>query len=549
MIGRPAGQTTAQILTMDSHAVLVSCLVGRLLDLRANYRQVEIDYGKLPVSTRRYLYGNVSSSKANVRSLAEAKILLAAILQWSPTSNGFSVDTFVKQQGPVIRDPAESFNELCPLFTCFFEDITKADYALSWYLQNFETTDTTLDAHYVDSLLVIAEAKLMWVQNLLRTVSTQGRYFPGEGRLALQDWMTFEGWNRFCLQLARGTDLQHAAHGLLQSDMSNTTEILPTELVGMDGHRIWFDLALAPGYEPWITFALSVFAEPEFDLRSATASDSWAFWYAFPNLRWKLSYQADPSLPDHHPDCADDSPCRRPYNACQCKARGQDCPNWDCVRDQAWWACEPRVKPQNMLPWALGVPIYPSERSCTGSFPYLDSAPEYEPEMTSAFVTESVTTPKSALSKTLISEYNARWDALTSESPYIPFPTSSFRLEQLLESSCTTNPSTDDRTIELRVMSFFLDGFGLQHTRVADSGKGAVLELRASTEDEGVLGALNVQLSKEKDRWHPNGLSHRSGQAGVINEALGSDFVVVAIRAAINELAEICATRLSDMFL
>ena len=336
-------------------------MIVRLRDISSTYRHLELGYSKLPLSNRRYLYGNCYSEVKLLRLQTEARFLVASVLQWNPSNYGFRLDQLAADGGGEIRNESDVGTDLCPIWMNFFHEVLKVDRILCGWYNNCEQVP---DLHFVDGLLCHAEAKVRWVQDMLNNISDH-RELMGQGAgLPLQMPLIFEGWNRFCLRIARGATLESISASLRLPGRSNGFEkvryALPAVLTAdvAEQRRIWFPFEPPSSFDPWIGHALNIISPPEFDAKTATMDEKYSFYFTHPpEQHWKLLYKHDPSLPEFHPECALDSPCRRPLNFCVHKVRGEDCPNTSCMYVSWSWPCVSRkIKETQEDPASLALP-------------------------------------------------------------------------------------------------------------------------------------------------------------------------------------------------
>ena len=150
-----------------------------------------------------------------------------------------------------------------------------------------------------------------------------------------------------------------------------------------------------------------------------------------------------------------------------------------------------------------------------------------------------------------LATYNKYWEMLSPIDFRIAFPTPSFQLYDLTaaaglplsEEKFDTPPI--DLLIELKAKAFFLSGLQIAFDIGEFPVKGAIVVPRFATFDTGRVEALLQQMLWERERWRSDLLSCRTGNAGYQEPALGKDFVVVAIRAAVEDLIEHCGESLA----
>ena len=285
-------------------------LTSRLLDLYSIYRHLEMEYSKLPLPSRRYLYGNINATTWDVRALAMAKFLLASVLQWSPTTCRFRSATFVDAEQHQPRPEKEYGNELCPIWGDFFHDVVQADSILCHWKDETGDTGSLSKKAQVDALLVSAEAKLMWLQGLLLLVSRKGEYVTAMGNIELQPWMINEGWNRFCLNIARGVSFDATIAALRPSDRSTGFQYvhdLPIELLRGEYSRLWFQFSARCEDKMWMESTPSYFGQPVLLFGNGALVDR-------PQPAFQISaavsdtcYSPDPKFEDDSPSAPPDS--------------------------------------------------------------------------------------------------------------------------------------------------------------------------------------------------------------------------------------------------
>ena len=124
--------------------------------------------------------------------MAQAKIALAATLQWKPSSNSYSMQTFIDVVGGAESKIAETDgveDELCPLWIHFFDELVEADRIVCVECGN----GLSHIQDFVETLLTVAETKYRWLHGLFRLVVRGGDYSPGPGDVKLTENMIFAG--------------------------------------------------------------------------------------------------------------------------------------------------------------------------------------------------------------------------------------------------------------------------------------------------------------------------------------------------------------------
>ena len=201
------------------------------------------------------MYGNSDATTPDVRVMAAVKFVLAAVLQWSPTSYSFRFARFIEADSPVLGAGGHDGNELCPTWSEFFHEIAQADDIV--YRWNTETASMLTESRVeqVNELLTVAEAKLMWLQGLLHFITCKGEYVGAPHDVELQPWMIHQGWNRFCLSIVRGASLDSTVVALRPHDKLTGFKFvsgLPKELATSGGKRFWFPFSAPRDSEPWM---------------------------------------------------------------------------------------------------------------------------------------------------------------------------------------------------------------------------------------------------------------------------------------------------------
>ena len=484
---------------------------SRLRELHSLYTHLTMEYFRLPLTVRRYLYGSDAMSNLQVRAMAEAKFCLAATLQWKPCHNGYSIQTFIDAAGGIESKTAETDgieDELCPLWLNFFDELVEVDRIVGGCLDAGTGLSHIQDC--VETLLTIAETKCRWLHSLFEFVVRKGDYSPGPGDVKLTENMIFAGWKRFCFKIARGVSLADAFRTTIRP--VGRCRIAANDVIhsGRNNKREYFSFVPPATFEPWL------------QVHSLVSND----------------------VMQYHPQCCDNSPCRRRPDFCPCKARGKKCENGNCMQSGPWkWPCEPK-----QLPIArFDVPAYGAGHHCV----------EEAGRAGDLFDGVVLAKPQKALDPLPVSPtaalatYNKRWEMLSPIDFRIAFPTPSFQLYDLTagaglplsEDSFDTLPI--QLLVELKAKTFFLSGFQIPYDIGEFPVKGAIVVPRFATFDTGRMQALLQQMLVERERWKSDLLSCRTGNSGYQEPALGEDFVVVAIRAAVEDLIEHCGESLA----
>lgn len=231
-------------------------LVSRLRNLHSLYTHLTMAYLRLPLSCRRYLYGGGDDSTYQVRMLAEAKFILAATLQWTPSNHRYDTDAFATATGRVQQKTSElgeqADDELCPIWIDFFKDFYEADRLLA----SGEGVNTSASAApmYGQQLLLQLEQKYLWIQALVHLVAEKGQFVWSPGGVELTESMTFLGWNRFCLRVARGMSLEDALSTIREPEAFRVPGAVDTNIVhsGTNRHREYFAFAMHAAHQPWV---------------------------------------------------------------------------------------------------------------------------------------------------------------------------------------------------------------------------------------------------------------------------------------------------------
>jgi hypothetical protein len=448
-------------------------------------------------------------STPEVRVIAQAKFILAATLQWNPSSNGYSVEAFVVATGGMeskVRETAD--DELCPVWINFFDDLVEADRILCAL---GETTTSASETHdIVETLLSIAERKYQWLHGLAMVVLRGGHYFPGPGDVELTEAMIFAGWNRFCFKVARGVTLAAALKTTIRPTRRCNNADEDALHSGRHSQREYFCFVPPSNFELWLSVS------------SLTSND----------------------LMGSHPQCADNSPCRRKPDFCPCKARGKECENGNCMQSGPWtWPCQRKQPPVV----GFAVPSYGAGHHCVED---AGRAGQLFDGVIFAKQHDAVD-PLPVSPTATLATYSKHWEMLSPIDFRIAFPTPSFQLHDLMargglplsQASLDTLPV--ELLIELKAKAFFLSGLQVPYDIGDFPAKGAVAVPRFATFDSGRMEALLRQLLVERERWRSDLLSCRTGNAGYQEPALGNDFVVAAIRAAVQDLIEHCGEKLA----
>ena len=499
--------TVANITETSQMQVFAS----RLRELHSLYTHLTMEYLRLPLTFRRYLYGSDAMSTPQVRAMAQAKFCLAATLQWKPCHNGYSIQVFINAAGGMEPKTAETDgieDELCPLWMNFFDELVEAGRVVGRCID--AGTGSSHIQDFVETLLTTAESKYQWLHGLFGLVGRRGDYCPGPCDVKLTESMIFAGWNRFCFKMARGVSLADALRTTIRPVGRCRTAVSDVIHSGRNSKREYFCFVPPANFEPWL------------QMHSLVSND----------------------VMQYYPQCSDSSPCRRKPDFCPCKARGKECENGNCMLSGPWnWPCEPK-----QLPVArFDVPSYGAGHHCV----------EDAGKAGDLFDGVVLAKPQKALNPLLVSPtatlatYNKRWEILSPIDFRIAFPTPSFQLYDLTagaglplsEESFDTLPI--DLLIELKAKAFFLSGFQILYDIGEFPVKGAIVVPRFAPFDTGRMQALLQQMLVERERWRSDLLSCRTGNAGYQEPALDEDFVVMAIRGAVEDLIEHCGESLS----
>ena len=501
----------------SSQSPLLNTFIPRLRNLHSSYQHLELDYARLPLSTRRHLYGHNVRALGEIRTLAEAKFLLAAVLQWSPSTHSYSVAMFDADRGTVVKAEGGGADELCPIWMNFFDELAMADHEVSRLAKD---PDAAVSHQQVHSLILKAEEKNSWIETLFGVVAEKGEHIQGPCDFQLQDWMIYMGWNRFCFKVAEGVKFGNAIAEFRQMGKSSGPDTSAIHY-GQEGRREFFPFTTAAKYEPWATFAAGLFGGSSVD------------WYA-------------PCMLDYHPGCAADSPCRRPLDSCPGKARGEECRNGNRMRAVPWiWPCVPKQEQIERV----GGPYYPT------GYPYGDSPAEAgklsQDQVCDTTRASSDSIP--AAPSAILTAYNARWNAISHFDPNIPFPTISFELDDLLERCGLGMPTdileslTEGHLIKLKTQVFFLCGFNIPYDIGTHPYQGVIVVPKLPEYDTTRVSALLKQLKLERSRWMAELLSQRTGEPRKIERALGDDAGVVAIRDTVRDMIGVCERKLQSL--
>ena len=483
-------------------------LVSRARELHSLYTHLTMEYLRLSLTHRRYLYGGDAMSTAEVRTIAQAKFILAATLQWKPSSNGYSVDATGRMESKEAEMSETADDELCPVWTNFFDELVEADRILCALGET--TTSASETQGVVETLLSIAESKYQLLHGLASLVLRGGGYCPGLGSVELTETMIFTGWNCFCFKIARGVTLAEALKATIRPTRRCINADNGELHSGRHNQREYFHFVPPSDYQPWLSESLP------------TADD----------------------LTGSHPQCADNSPCRRRPEFCPCKARGKECENGNCKQSGPWtWPCQPKQPPVA----GFAVPSYSAGHQCV-------EAAGHAGELFDGVIfakQHDALNPLPVSPTATLATYNKSWEMLSPIDFRIPFPTPSLQLPDLLargglplsEASLDTLPIV--LLIGLKAKAFFLSGLQVPYDIGEFPVKGAVVVPRFATFDTGRMEALLRQMLVERERWRPDSLACRTGNAGNQEPALGNDFVVAAIRVAVEDLIEHCREKLA----
>ena len=499
-----ANMTATQLPKTSETQVLVS----RTRELHSLYTHLTMEYLRLPLTYRRYLYGNDAMSTSEIRTIAQAKFILAATLQWKPSSNAYSVDATGRMESKEAETGETAEDELCPVWTNFFHELVEADRILCALGETTTPASETKDV--VETLLSIAERKYQWLHGLASLALRGGGYAPRPSGVELTEALIFAGWNRFCFKVARGGTLADALKTTIRPTRQFNNAGKDELHSGQHNQREYFNFVPPSDFQPWLT----------------------------------VSPPTDNDLAGSHPQCADNSPCRRKPDFCPCKARGKECENGNCAQSGPWtWPCQPKQPPIA----GFAVPSYAAGQHCVE-----DAGRAGELFDGVIFAKQHHAMAPLPVSPTAtLATYNKSWEMLSPIDFQIPFPTPSLQLPDLLargglplsEASLDTLPIV--LLIELKAKAFFLSGLQVSYDIGEFPVKGAVVVPRFATFDTGRMDALLRQMLVERERWRPDSLACRTGNAGYQEPALGNDFVVAAIRVAVEDLIEHCREKLA----
>ncbi|KAK3723710.1 hypothetical protein LTR37_001591 [Vermiconidia calcicola] len=487
-------------------ASTVSLFTSRLRSLRSDYIGLQMNYSRLSLTQRRYLYGSIMTSTKTVHAVAEAKFFLAAALQWYSMNYEFSFDEFVAMDG-LQSEKAEGeheMDELCPVWMGFFDDLLEAAAMVGQWQQDLNPMP---DIAMIDTLLVRAEAKHNWLQGLYTTVSEQGEHDTWDGsegpELTLE--MVCMGWNRFCAKLAfRNFEISCESQS----------------------RREYFAFAPEADFQPWIRYDLQMSEEPKLQ-DSQTLEHFVAARQAWEQRQWNLVN----NQPWLHHDLVDGEKFTAPLDFCPMKMRGEECVNPNCVRNwPTMYGCSAGKSERQASAGA-------SANSLATADPASPSRPRRRPS------------PISVGHSPTLDAYNEGWTTMlkSPSNPWIPFPTPSFTVDDMTEkrglglAAEGVQNLSFQRCAELKTWIFFLSGmhipwsFELFPVRV---------QPHFETGDAERIRMLLQQLNKEDERWDARLLSQRTGQPGLAAKELGEDWLPVAIRKAIQEFKEVCLEEL-----
>lgn len=477
--------------------------VAQLRNLHSLYAHLTMEYLRLPLSCRKYLYGNDSMTTSEARAMAQAKFTLAATLQWKPSYNCYNADSFManvaRPEMKTGEGAGETEDELCPIWISFFDEIIEADRLLGLAKNNLQHS-TDISA-YVSTVLHAAEEKFAWLYSLAMEVAQHGEFIQSPGGIELTNSMISIGWNRFCLKAARSglADALQTVRPVRQKGNAGIEAVHS----GQSSRREYFAFVPAADYRPW----LQVISAPT------------------------------NGLSEYHPQCAADSPCRRSPDFCPCKARGVECDNWNCSRSGPWkWPCI-SVQPQVAH---VGVPSYAAGHNSVEDAMVAGDLCDgivYAKPQVSMHALPAEATP-------MLQTYNALWESLTPIDHEVVWPTPSFELRDLKADAGL--PLRDellrtmewDRLITLKVKAFFLSGLKIPYDVGEYPVKEAVVVPRFATFDTQRIEALMQQMLIERQRWSYEGLSRRTGTPGYETPTLGNDWLSWAVRDGIEELIE-----------
>ncbi|KAK4543860.1 hypothetical protein LTR36_004893 [Oleoguttula mirabilis] len=146
--------------------------------------------------------------------------------------------------------------------------------------------------------------------------------------------------------------------------------------------------------------------------------------------------------------------------------------------------------------------------------------------------------------------YNSWWDDIQPHTASIPLPSADLGIKMLQDrrhmnhTTALLDAWEDDMIMKGIAFTFFAKAFSLRVAVTESHGK-VIMRLVQVLGDRPKTQMLQKHLKrKECLRWHPDKINARSGQPGVVDETIGKEDVVVAVRSAVQELLEECEREL-----
>ena len=245
--------------------------------LHSRYEALVETYSQLSIEVRRNA----------LVSMTEERFYCAPILQCRPTTSSLNMAWRRELVGgdKIYEDVTGSKNdrnELCPLWTSFFDDVYQAD-----QLHGCDIPGKYDEATYnqISGLLSQASKKAEWVEKMIDRIVRSAKHYVSRIPLATEQTID-QGWNNLCLEVIEGRPLPAVVarmHAREAKYNPRTVNCRGLDIDGEDSVRYFF------GFRP-VPFAVNthvVIAPPCF---------AWVFTYYHADGRFDYRHETISSL-------------------------------------------------------------------------------------------------------------------------------------------------------------------------------------------------------------------------------------------------------------
>ncbi|KAK5722831.1 hypothetical protein LTR17_014217 [Elasticomyces elasticus] len=216
-----SGMPSKESLTQARHSIV------------ERYQELERTYESLPLDVRRDA----------VHSFTEERFYCAAILQCWPSEYDLNLKGVQRSFGgghvdELVSNAEPSRNELCPVWSCFFDDVHEADKLL----KGGEPDSYSRIAKLFD----IAAKKAKWVEEMLNRIVKASK--DGEAQDFWSNEQTIgKAWNNLCLEVTEGRSVPAAVARVHSGTASYNPDSIGNFDVRAKGNmRLWFDFKPSP---------------------------------------------------------------------------------------------------------------------------------------------------------------------------------------------------------------------------------------------------------------------------------------------------------------